>query len=455
MQLKGTYKEIWQIAFPIILGSFAQSINQFIDMVFMGRVGVIEMGATNIGGLLYFLIVIIGMGFTKGGQIMIAKKTGEEDSKSVGHLFWHLLYIILGYFIITFIFSFFGGKTLLSILLKSPNTLESANIYYQTRIYGLFFCLLSAAFNGFFSGVGKTFIISFATIVMALVNIFLDYSMIFGHFGFEKMGIKGAGLATSISEVIGFLVFFFYFIIQKYPQIYEIFPIAKIRLLTLKEMFSMSIPLCFQYAFGLGSWLIFFLLIEKMGENALAISSVLKSIYIFVGIPAWSLASTANTVVANIWGQKKVNLIMDALLRVTKVSFAVSFIFILGLLVFPAQILGFYMPNSSNLMSDSISSLYVIIIALTTMSFSTILLHGIMGLGKTKYSFLVEVCCAVIYLIYVLFTVNIFNWPLYIVWIAEIIYWMVMLVFCIYFLKFTNWKKDLIYGDEKLVSNLV
>ena len=61
MQLKGTYKEIWQIAFPIILGSFAQSINQFIDMVFMGRVGVIEMGATNIGGLLYFLIVIIGM----------------------------------------------------------------------------------------------------------------------------------------------------------------------------------------------------------------------------------------------------------------------------------------------------------------------------------------------------------------------------------------------------------
>jgi putative MATE family efflux protein len=455
MQLKGTYREILQIAFPIILGSFAQSINQFIDMVFMGRVGIIEMGATNIGGLLYFLIVIIGMGFTKGGQILIAKKTGENDPKSVGNLFWHLFLIILIYFSITFIASVFGSKSLLSVILKSPQTLEKANIYYQSRIFGLLFCLLSAGFNGFFSGVGKTFIISASTIIMALVNIFLDYALIFGHFGFEKMGIQGAGIATSIAELVGFIVFVSYLIYKKYNKSYYLFPLPSINLTTLKTMFELSIPLCFQYAFGLGSWLIFFLMIEKMGESALAISSVLKSIYIFVGIPAWSLASTANTVVANIWGQGKIELILKAILRVVKVSFLISFVFILGLFFFPTQILGFYMPNNTDLLKDSISSLYVITIALTIMSFSTILLHGIMGLGKTKFSFIVEVCCAVFYLFYVLVMVYVFSSPLYIVWMAEIIYWLIMLMFCIYFLKFTNWKNDLIYGDEKLVSNVV
>lgn len=110
-----------------------------------------------------------------------------------------------------------------------------------------------------------------------------------------------------------------------------------------------------------------------MGESALAISSVLKSIYIFVGIPAWSLASTANTVVANIWGQGKIELISKALWRVVKVSFLLSFVFILGLILFPTQVLAFYLPNNTDLLKDSISSLYVITIALTIMSFSTIL----------------------------------------------------------------------------------
>ena len=68
---------------------------------------------------------------------------------------------------------------------------------------------------------------------------------------------------------------------------------------------------------------------------------------------------------------------------------------------------------------------------------------------------IVEVCCAVFYLFFVVITVNVLSCPLYIVWMAEIIYWLIMLIFCIYFLKFTNWKNDLIYGDEKLVSDVV
>lgn len=77
------------------------------------------------------------------------------------------------------------------------------------------------------------------------------------------MGIQGAGLATSIAEMVGFLVFVSYLIYKKYIKTYNILPLPTFKLNTLKTMFELSIPLCFQYAFGLGSWLIFFLLIEK------------------------------------------------------------------------------------------------------------------------------------------------------------------------------------------------
>lgn len=440
MKIKGSYKEIIAIGFPIILGSFAQSINQFIDMVFMGRVGIIEMGATNLGGMMYFLIVIIGMGFTKGGQIMIAKKTGEGNTTDVGNLFWHLFFIILVYFIVTLTASLFFANPLLSLLIKAPETLKYSIIYYQSRIIGLLFCLLAAGFNGFFSGIGKTKIIMISTIVMAISNIVLDYVLIFGHFGFPTMGIKGAGIATSIAEFLGLFVFIGYFIQKKLAINYKLFPIPTIAFIKLKEMMSLSLPLCFQYAFGLGSWFIFFLMIEKMGEKALAISSVLKSIYIFVGIPAWSLASTANTVIANIYGQKNTDLIIPALLKVVKLSVIVSLFFVAILVLFPFPILNFYMPNNNEFVRSSINSLYTIVIALSIMSVSTILLHGIMGLGKTRFSFFVEVFCAIAYLCFVYISVYSFNCPLYIVWCAEILYWLVMLGFSAYFLKFTNLK---------------
>jgi Na+-driven multidrug efflux pump len=75
----------------MMLGSLAQSINQMIDTAFLGRVSIEDMGAGNLGGLFFLLLVLVGMGFTKGGQILIARKAGALEIDGIGVIVCGLL----------------------------------------------------------------------------------------------------------------------------------------------------------------------------------------------------------------------------------------------------------------------------------------------------------------------------------------------------------------------------
>ena len=103
MQLRGTYKEIWQISYPVILGSIAHSVNQLIDTAFLGHSSKTALEAITIGGIFYFVFVFIAGGLARGSQVIIARYSGENKTHKIGIAFDHLLLIsiVLSGFLIT------------------------------------------------------------------------------------------------------------------------------------------------------------------------------------------------------------------------------------------------------------------------------------------------------------------------------------------------------------------
>ena len=75
------YSRIWQIAYPIILGSIAQNLINFTDTAFLGRVGEIALGAGALGGLFYLAVIMLGLGFSTGAQIIIARRTSTPKDR--------------------------------------------------------------------------------------------------------------------------------------------------------------------------------------------------------------------------------------------------------------------------------------------------------------------------------------------------------------------------------------
>ena len=89
-----SYKNIWKIALPIIISGVAQNVVTVTDTMFLGRLGNVELGAAGNAGILYFLLVLSGMGFTTGAQIIIGRRNGEQNFTQIGKVFDHCIYFI-------------------------------------------------------------------------------------------------------------------------------------------------------------------------------------------------------------------------------------------------------------------------------------------------------------------------------------------------------------------------
>jgi putative MATE family efflux protein len=434
MQIQATYKDIWRIAFPVILGSLAQSINQMIDTAFLGRVGIIELGAGNLAGLFFLLLILVGLGFTKGAQIIIARKAGENDYPGIGRVFDQLVYKAAFLSVVLFFISYFIVPNLTPWLISSPGIGEKSIDFLKARSWGVFPGMLGLTMTAFFTGIGRTRIISVSTVIQAAVNILFDWLMIFGNWGFPVMGIKGAAYATVIAEVVGAIVYIIALARSGYIRQFDLLQLAGLHWKTMKEMIFLSLPLVFQNLIGLGSWQVFFLMIEKMGDRELAISTIVKSLYIFIGIPAWGLASTANTVVSNLVGQNRQEDIPKAIKKTIHIAIIFSSFFIGLIFLSPEFTLSIY-TNDAQLIADSIPTLMVLLPALVLFSVSIILLHSIMGLGATKASLYIEFACISLYLFHVAIATVWLKTDLPYVWMSEWTYWLVMLLLSLLYFR--------------------
>jgi putative MATE family efflux protein len=440
MQLKGTYKEIWQIAFPIILGSLANSINQLIDTAFLGHYSKISLDAVTLTGIFFFNITFIAGGFARGCQVIVARHNGELQYKKIGVAFDHLLAFSALLSVLMMLFFKLATPAIVELSVKSPFIREEALVYLQYMNYGVPAVVFALCFNAFYSGIGKTRIITFATVLMAVVNIILGYTLIFGKFGFPQLGIKGAAIATTIANYVLFFIYLLYFIFQRHAEIYDAFRFKILKLAQFLKIIQLSTPIVLQNLIGITSWQYFFLCVEKLGEHELAVSGILKSVFIFLGIPVWSLASTSNTVISNIIGQQRIDAVIPALKKVVAITVGISLTLNLFIVLFPFSVLSLF-TNDSKLIADCIPPFYTLMVALLFFSSAMIMNQGIIGTGATRIPAIVELLCSFGYIGYCYYFIQLKHSKLYIAWGCEVVYWLSLLSFTTIYWSTGAWKR--------------
>ena len=316
MKVQITNKEIWSIAIPIMLGNLAQTIINFTDTAFLGHLGVIELGASMLAGLFYFVFTTIAAGFAIGIQIIIARRFGEGKLERVGVIFEHGAFFVL--FLGTFLFSilYFFSDIILGLLIDSPNIYEASLDYIKYRQFGIIFVCFNFLFRGLYVGISNTKAITYSTIIMAIVNIFLDYCLIFGKLGFPEMGIGGAALASFFAEVAAFICFIIYSYITLKDKDFGMFKIHKLESELMKRTLKVATPTMVQKLFSFGVWFLFFIMIEKMGETATGISSIVRSIYMILVTPCFAFATTTNTLVSRTIGAGHPEQVFDAIIKI-------------------------------------------------------------------------------------------------------------------------------------------
>lgn len=439
MKTSVKYIEIWKIAYPIILGSIVQNIISVTDTAFLGRVGEVELGAAAIGGIFYLSLVMLGFGFSVGTQIIIARRFGEKKHYEIGKTIEHAHYFLIILALVLIIFIRNLMPYIFDIVIDSVNVKEATSEYLDYRIFGLFFAFINFGFRAFYIGIAKTKVITLTTIVMALTNVFLDYVLIFGNCGFSEYGIAGAAIASVVAEIIATIFFIFYTIKFIDLRYFGLFRFSAFSFSLLKRILNVAFPMMMQNFVSITGWFFFFIFVEKMGEHSLAISNIIRSIYVVMLIPIWGFTSAANTLVSNIIGQNRQDEVISLVFKILKFCIIGVVALVVINLIMPEKIISIY-TNNSTLIHDSLPALYIVSISAVFLTVGFILFSGVSGTGMTKVSFVIEMIVMVMYIVITYILVNVSYTSIQLVWSVEIFYGIIISLLSFAYLKLGNWQ---------------
>ncbi len=443
MKTSVTYKEIWKIAYPIILGSIVQNVISVTDTAFLGRVGEIELGAAAIGGVFYLTMIMLGFGFAVGAQIIVARRFGENKSNEIGKTIEHTHYflIFLALVLISTMYSSIPG--ILSRVLQSDDIVVATTEYLDYRIFGLFFAFINYGFRAFYIGIARTKVITLTTIFMAVANVFFDYALIFGNLGFPEYGIAGAAIASVIAEISACIFFILYTLKFVDIKFYNLFQFQKPDFKLLKRIITVAFPMMMQNFVSFVGWFFFFIFVEKMGEHSLAISNIIRSVYVVMLIPIWGFASATNTLVSFVIGRDRKDEVMPIVIKVLKLSMVGIVLLVLVNIIFPELILSVY-TNDVSLIKGALPALYVVSIAAFFISYGFTFFSGVSGTGMTKVSFIIETLVIFVYIFVTYAFVYIFETSIQVVWTIEIIYGFIIGTISYFYLRTGKWRNKII-----------
>lgn len=417
----------------------AQTIINFTDTAFLGHLGVIALGASMLAGLFYFVFTTVAAGFAVGIQIIVARRFGEKNYGRVGVIFEHgsLFVLLLGAVLFSILYLF--SDKLLLWLIDSPNIYAASLDYIKYRQFGIVFVCFNFLYRALYVGISNTKVITYSTIIMAVVNIVLDYGLIFGRFGLPEMGIGGAALASLAAEISAFVFFTTYSYITLRKREFGMFKIHKLESELMGRILKISTPTMIQKLFSFSVWFIFFVLIEKMGETATGISSITRSIYMILITPCFAFSTTTNTLVSRIIGEGHIDQVFATVNKVLKNCLMCTIPIVVVVALFPITFASIYTDDLS-FAQLVVPSIFVICSGTIFQCIGNAYFEAVSGTGNTSAALYLETVVLVVYVLFIAAMTHLtthVEW----VWTAEILYGVLLGIICALYMRFAKWNR--------------
>ncbi|WP_317308777.1 MATE family efflux transporter [Phocaeicola plebeius] len=434
-----TNKEIWRVTYPIFLGLLAQNVINVTDTAFLGRVGEVALGAAAMGGLLYICVYTIAFGFSVGSQILIARRNGEGNYRAVGPIMWQGTAFSFGMAVCLLILMYFSAAPLIRLLITSDSIYGATYEFFTWRIWGFLFAFVNVMFRGLYIGITRTKVLTMNAVVMALVNVVLDYALVFGELGLPEMGVRGAALASVIAEASSLLFFLLYTYYKVDLKKYGLNRFGQFDLSMVLRILRISCFTMVQYFLAMAIWFVFFMALERLGQRQLAVANIVRSVYVVLLIPVQALSTTANTLVSNLIGAGGSSGVVTLLHKISRMSFLIMVVCVGLCVASPGSILSVY-TNEEALLVESVSALYVVCGAMLIASLANVYFNGISGTGNTQAALVLEVFVQVFYALYIIVVGMVIQAPVDVCFTTEVIYYVLMLGSSLIYLKKAKWQ---------------
>lgn len=260
------YREVLIISIPLILSTGAWSILLFFDRMFLAWYSPAAIAAAMPAGMTSFSMLCFFIGTAAYVNTFVAQYYGAAEEKKIGAIIWQgiyfsalsLLVIIPAFFLASYFFALIG---------HTPEVQAQETIYFKILMYSAMFMVLNNALGSFFSGLGKTLVVMWVSLSITVVNVGLDYVLIFGNFGFPEMGIRGAATASNIAIISGALIYLCLIFQKKYRERFNLISTWKFKRSLFNRLIYFGAPNGIRLFIDMSAFTAFLMIVGTLGTH--------------------------------------------------------------------------------------------------------------------------------------------------------------------------------------------
>jgi MATE family multidrug resistance protein len=445
------YREILRVCLPLVLSLSATTVMEFTDRIFLANYSVDAISAALPAGITSFLFLAFFGGVGGYAGVFIAQYTGRGEQHRIGAVLWQSIYFTLGSGLVVSLIGLFASEKIFALAGHSQEVQRLENIYFSILCNGSILHIGMTTLSTFFTGRGLTRPVMLITFVGTLINIPLDYAIIFGKWGLPELGIKGAAIATVMSWGVNVLLLGLLIFTRENNARFGVFCHFHFDRDIFTRLMRFGIPGAMQFTLDILAFTLFILLVGRIGRQELAATNIVLSINALAFMPSMGASQGIRVLVGQSLGRGKPDL-ASAYVR-GGWQLLVSYIILVDLLFIfaPEFVLRPFLGGTeglevqANILAHGRNLLNIVAFYLLFDAFYMIYSGALTGAGDTRFMMLaIAIVAPTCLVIPVYLGITYFSISITTAWIWVLIF--IVALFAVSALRYRNgaWKKMLV-----------
>ncbi len=389
--------ELWVLSYPLIVTMASQVVMQFADRMFLAWYSHDALAACVPAGVLAMTFGAMFMGLASYTSVFISQYYAKKKYASVTVSLWQGILLAVLSSLLLAALTPLGTAVIDAFGHDEPVRLLESKYFIILNIFGGL-AVINNALASFFSGRGYTKIPMWASVVGNLVNIMLDYIMIFGKMGFPAMGIEGAAWATVIGSGSITLIFCTLIFAGKVRKEFKISRLAGFYKPVFSRLLRFGLPNGFGFLMDILSFTLFTFMIGNIDTLSLQASNVVMSMQPVVFTVILGLGIGIQILVSKYQGLKRTDLTVQVVKNACKIGYGYAGAVSIAFFFFAPLFVGLFIPGSSPDAEAITAKTYPLmkLVSVFVLFDATYLIFGeaIRGAGDTKFYMYVMLFCA-------------------------------------------------------------
>ncbi len=381
----GSLRELLRVALPLMISSGSISLTHVVDRVMLSRLSVEALAASMPAGVIYWTCFSLPFGMAIYTNTFVAQYTGAGRLDRVVASIWQGLYVASLFGIVLAGLSPFA-PSLLSWTGHAPAVLAKETVYFSVLTWGALPALWSMVLSSYFSGRGRTLVVMWVHVALSLVNVVLDYLLIFGWGPIPQLGIRGAALATNTANWVGCTSFAWLAFTAIRSEGGRVWDLRRPDWGLIRRQIRFGLPAGVQHFVDVGSFAMFIAFVGRLGTDKLAATTIAFNLNSMAFIPIFGLGTAIMTLVGRRVGERRI----DRAEQTTRRGFFVAALYMLAFIVLylsaPALLLAPFGVESAETRAQVVTLLKFV--SLYSFFDATAIVYGsaVRGAGDTRFS---------------------------------------------------------------------